>query len=140
MDDDETHHQRSHSPGPDSSHRSPHGGMGIDSDTERPLSSNQMNSAHSGSQSVGSISAGSPSPGARTTRNPTNSPSNSRNTDSPIEVGGPISLSTRSSSASTTPTATLNTATAQPFGTHIFGTFGSSNSAGINNNSNNHET
>ncbi|XP_037810794.1 diencephalon/mesencephalon homeobox protein 1 [Lucilia sericata] len=138
MDDDEPHHQRSHSPGPGSSHLSPHGGTGMDSDNERPLSSNQMNSGHSGSQSVGSISAGSPSPGARTPRNPTNSPSNSRNTDSPIEVGGPISLSTRSSSASTTPTTSLNTANAaQQFGTHIFGTFGSSNTAGSNNNGNN---
>ncbi|XP_013110806.1 homeotic protein ocelliless [Stomoxys calcitrans] len=122
MDDDEPH-PRSHSPGPGSSH-SPHG-MGADSDNERPLSSNHMNSGHSGSQSVGSISAGSPSPGARTPRNPTNSPSNSRNTDSPIEVGGPISLATRSSGPSTVPTTTLNTATANHFGTHIFGTFGS---------------
>ncbi|XP_075153894.1 dorsal root ganglia homeobox [Haematobia irritans] len=124
MDDDEPH-PRSHSPGPGSSH-SPHG-MGGDSDNERPLSSNHMNSGHSGSQSVGSISAGSPSPGSRTPRNPTNSPSNSRNTDSPIEVGGPISLATRSSGPSTMPTTTLNTATANHFGTHIFGTFGSSN-------------
>ncbi|KAM7354482.1 dorsal root ganglia homeobox isoform 2-T2 [Cochliomyia hominivorax] len=142
MDDDEPHHPRSHSPGPGSSHLSPHGGAGGDSDNERPLSSNQMNSGHSGSQSVGSISAGSPSPGARTPRNPTNSPTNSRNTESPIEVGGPISLSTRSSSASTTPTTSLNTVTAQQFGTHIFGTFGSSNANGPNgnNNNNNHET
>lgn len=132
MDDDEPH-PRSHSPGPGSSHLSPHGGTGADSDNERPLSSNQMNSGHSGSQSVGSISAGSPSPGARTPRNPTNSPSNSRNTESPIEVGGPISLSTRSSGSSTTPTTTLNNTTAQQFGTHIFGTFGSTNAAGNNN-------
>ncbi|XP_073820789.1 dorsal root ganglia homeobox [Musca autumnalis] len=124
MDDDEPH-PRSHSPGPGSSH-SPHG-TGADSDNERPLSSNHMNSGHSGSQSVGSISAGSPSPGARTPRNPTNSPSNSRNTDSPIEVGGPISLATRSSGSSTAPTTTLNTsASNHHFGTHIFGTFGSS--------------
>uniref|UniRef100_A0A1A9WUS6 Uncharacterized protein n=1 Tax=Glossina brevipalpis TaxID=37001 RepID=A0A1A9WUS6_9MUSC len=133
MDDDESH-RRCHSPGPSTS-PSPHAGLGgTDSDNERPLSSNQLNSIHSNSQSVGSISAGSPSPGTRTPRNPNNSPSNSRNTDSPIEVGGPISLTTRSSNSTstssttnTTPTTTTLNTTVPQFNTHIFGSFGSTN-------------
>ncbi|XP_037903927.1 paired mesoderm homeobox protein 2A [Hermetia illucens] len=85
----------------------------VDSDNERPLSSSQM--TQSVSQS-GSISAGSPSPGVRTPQNSANSPATSNNADSPIEVGGPISLTCRA------PTITTPT-----FGNHIFGSFSESN-------------
>lgn len=95
----------------------------IDSDSERPLSSTQMTQSVSHS---GSMSAGSPSPnggcsggsgsGARS-RTPQNStttlsPTTSNKTDSPIEVGGPISLTSR------TPTITTPS-----FGNHIFSSF-----------------
>ncbi|EDV99157.1 GH13699, partial [Drosophila grimshawi] len=142
--------QRSHSPltnGPlEQQHsRSPTGGHHLDSsDNERPLSSTQLTATpHSASQSLGSISAGSPSPGMRE-HTPMagglgpSSPSNSRNTDSPIEVGGPMSLTTGSrmaassnNSASSTPTPTTphaaqmqHSAAAAAFGSHIFGSFG----------------
>ncbi|KAH8413128.1 hypothetical protein KR009_008200 [Drosophila setifemur] len=156
--------QRSHSPlanGPmEQHHRSPGGGMHLDSsDNERPLSSNQLTATpHSASQSLGSISAGSPSPSGLRDRDRTtpmaggggqgaSSPSNSRNTDSPIEVGGPMSLTTSSrmrpssnNSASSTPTHTPTTphapqmphssaAAAAAFGSHIFGSFGGGSSA-----------
>uniref|UniRef100_A0A6P4EDS6 Uncharacterized protein LOC108042514 n=1 Tax=Drosophila rhopaloa TaxID=1041015 RepID=A0A6P4EDS6_DRORH len=89
--------QHSHSLSHSHSHsRSPGGGMHLDSsDNERPLSSNQLaTTPHSASQSLGSISAGSPSPsGMHREHTPLvggggqgpSSPSNSRNTDSPIE-------------------------------------------------------
>lgn len=150
--------QRSHSPltnGPmdqQQHSRSPSGAhLHLDSsDNERPLSSNQLTATpHSASQSLGSISAGSPSPGMRE-HTPLasisggglapSSPSNSRNTDSPIEVGGPMSLTTGSrmahgssnNSASSTPTPTTphapqlqhSAAAAAAFGSHIFGSFG----------------
>ncbi|KAH8412004.1 hypothetical protein KR222_006601, partial [Zaprionus bogoriensis] len=144
--------QRSHSPltnGPmdqQQHSRSPSGAHHLDSsDNERPLSSNQLTATpHSASQSLGSISAGSPSPGMRE-HTPLagglgpSSPSNSRNTDSPIEVGGPMSLTTGSrmaassnNSASSTPTPTTphaaqlphSAAAAAAFGSHIFGSFG----------------
>ncbi|XP_034473702.1 homeobox protein aristaless [Drosophila innubila] len=142
--------QRSHSPltnGPmEQQHsRSPPGAHHLDSsDNERPLSSTQLTATpHSASQSLGSISAGSPSPGMRE-HTPLagglgpSSPSNSRNTDSPIEVGGPMSLTTGSrmaassnNSASSTPTPTTphaaqlpHSAAAAAFGSHIFGSFG----------------
>ncbi|XP_039952910.1 homeotic protein ocelliless isoform X1 [Bactrocera tryoni] len=125
IDDDEPSLRRSHSPGPPSA--SPHA---IDSDNERPLSSTQL-TTQSASQSVGSISAGSPSPSARATpQHCPNSPtSNSRHTDSPIEVGGPISLTSRTSSG-TTPTSALHS-TPTTFGSHIFGNFGGDSNCGF---------
>ncbi|ALC38853.1 CG34340 [Drosophila busckii] len=159
--------QRSHSPltngpleqGPHS--RSSPGAHLDSSDNERPLSSAHLTATpHSASQSLGSISAGSPSPGMRDEHTslalalgPANSPSNSRNTDSPIEVGGPMQLTTGSrmanaassnNSASSTPTPTTPHSAAQlphssasaaaaAFGSHIFGSFG----AGSVNNDNN---
>ncbi|XP_030383871.1 homeobox protein OTX1 A [Scaptodrosophila lebanonensis] len=157
--------QRSHSPlanGPmDQQHsRSPHGGLDS-SDNERPLSSTQLTATHSASQSLGSISAGSPSPGVRehtplASIGQPNSPSNSRNTDSPIEVGGPMSLTTNTrltaassnnNSASSTPTPTTphaahlphtpsSAAAAAAFGSHIFGSFGSASSVGAGSDTN----
>ncbi|XP_034099528.1 optomotor-blind protein [Drosophila albomicans] len=153
--------QQQHSHSHSHSHsRSPPGVHHLDSsDNERPLSSTQLTATtpHSASQSLGSISAGSPSPGMRE-HTPLasvgvglglghgmapSSPSNSRNTDSPIEVGGPISLTTGSrmaassnNSASSTPTPTPtpttphsaqlphSAAAAAAFGSHIFGSFG----------------
>ncbi|KRF81789.1 homeobox protein aristaless [Drosophila virilis] len=151
--------QRSHSPltnGPmEQQHsRSPTGGHQLDSsDNERPLSSAQLTATpHSASQSLGSISAGSPSPGMRE-HTPLagglgpSSPSNSRNTDSPIEVGGPMSLTTGSrmaassnNSASSTPTPTTphaaqlpHSAAAAAFNSHIFGSFGAGSVTNDNN-------
>ncbi|XP_037709943.1 homeobox protein aristaless [Drosophila subpulchrella] len=155
----EQQHSHSHS---HSHSRSPGGGMHLDSsDNERPLSSNQLTATpHSASQSLGSISAGSPSPsGMHREREHTplagsggqgpSSPSNSRNTDSPIEVGGPMSLTTSSrmpassnNSASSTPTPTTphapqmphsSAAAAAAFGSHIFGSFGGGGSASDSN-------
>ncbi|EDW76470.2 uncharacterized protein Dwil_GK14643 [Drosophila willistoni] len=152
----EQQHSHSHSRSP------PSVGIGLhhlhdSSDNERPLSSNQLTATpHSASQSLGSISAGSPSPGMRehtplaSGQGPPSSPSNSRNTDSPIEVGGPMSLTTGSrmapssnNSASSTPTPTTplgaagsgagqlpshTAAAAAAFGSHIFGSFGAGTS------------
>ncbi|XP_039501774.2 homeobox protein aristaless [Drosophila santomea] len=155
----EQQHTHSHS---HSHSRSPGGGMHLDSsDNERPLSSNQLTATpHSASQSLGSISAGSPSPsGMHREREHTplvggggqgpSSPSNSRNTDSPIEVGGPMSLTTGSrmaassnNSASSTPTPTTphapqmphsSAAAAAAFGSHIFGNFGGGGNASDSN-------
>ncbi|EDW28972.1 GL18665 [Drosophila persimilis] len=162
---DEMPRQRSHSPmanGPmeqqqhshsHSHSHSPGGNLHLDSsDNERPLSSNQLTATpHSASQSLGSISAGSPSPGMRehtplASGQAPSSPSNSRNTDSPIEVGGPMSLTTGSrmgqhssnNSASSTPTPTTphapqmphtSAAAAAAFGSHIFGSFGAGSSS-----------
>ncbi|XP_033174080.1 homeobox protein aristaless [Drosophila mauritiana] len=155
----EQQHSHSHS---HSHSRSPGGGMHLDSsDNERPLSSNQLTATpHSASQSLGSISAGSPSPsGMHREREHTplvggggqgpSSPSNSRNTDSPIEVGGPMSLTTGSrmaassnNSASSTPTPTTphapqmphsSAAAAAAFGSHIFGNFGGGSNASDSN-------
>ncbi|KAH8369028.1 hypothetical protein KR200_004523 [Drosophila serrata] len=168
------HHSLPHSHSHSLSHsRSPGGGLHLDSsDNERPLSSNQLTTTpHSASQSLGSISAGSPSPsglrdreqdhtplasgggggGAQGQSGPPSSPSNSRNTDSPIEVGGPMSLTTGSrmpttnssnNSASSTPTPTTphapqlpqmphsSAAAAAAFGSHIFGSFGGGGGGG----------
>ncbi|XP_017155386.1 homeobox protein aristaless [Drosophila miranda] len=165
---DEMPRQRSHSPmanGPmeqqqhshsHSHSHSPGGNLHLDSsDNERPLSSNQLTATpHSASQSLGSISAGSPSPGMRehtplASGQAPSSPSNSRNTDSPIEVGGPMSLTTGSrmgqhssnNSASSTPTPTTphapqmphtSAAAAAAFGSHIFGSFGAGSSSDNN--------
>ncbi|CAO1354594.1 unnamed protein product [Diamesa hyperborea] len=84
----------------------------IDSETDRPLSTN-MTQSQSLSRS-GSGSVGTPSPGLRT-QNSAVSPTPSRSADSPIEVGGPISLSTKPS-----PINSSN------FTNHLFGSFNDS--------------
>ncbi|XP_037047017.1 homeobox protein ceh-37 isoform X2 [Bradysia coprophila] len=68
-----------------------------DSDAERPLSSTQM--TQSISQSC-SGSGGSPSPGLRINQNSAGSPTTPPKTESPIEVGEPIPLTTRSNNLS----------------------------------------
>ncbi|XP_055921868.1 diencephalon/mesencephalon homeobox protein 1 [Eupeodes corollae] len=100
---------------PRSSHSPPPTSPRMDSDPERPLSSTHL--TQSASQSGGSISAGSPSPGVRTPQNSGTSPTNSNNTDSPIEVGGPMSLTSRNPQSMSTST----------FSNHIFNSFSESN-------------
>lgn len=69
-----------------------------DSDMDRPHSSTQMNQSMSQSCSG---SAGSPSPGLRVSQNSAGSPTTPPpKAESPIEVGGPISLTTTSRSNS----------------------------------------
>uniref|UniRef100_A0A182J0M5 Dorsal root ganglia homeobox protein n=1 Tax=Anopheles atroparvus TaxID=41427 RepID=A0A182J0M5_ANOAO len=105
----------------------------VDSEPERPGSSTQLNSAHSLSQSA-SNSAGTPSPGFKFGQYSAPSPAPSASADSPIEVGGPISLTTTSRTppnaspnhvASSSSMSGLSTVTTTPsFSSHsIFGSF-----------------
>uniref|UniRef100_A0A182NGJ6 Homeobox domain-containing protein n=1 Tax=Anopheles dirus TaxID=7168 RepID=A0A182NGJ6_9DIPT len=104
----------------------------VDSEPERPGSSTQLNSAHSLSQSA-SNSAGTPSPGLKYAQYSVPSPAPSASADSPIEVGGPISLTTTSRTPSndspnqtaiSSSIAGLSTVTTTPsFSSHIFGNF-----------------
>ncbi|XP_053672291.1 diencephalon/mesencephalon homeobox protein 1 [Anopheles nili] len=108
----------------------------VDSEPERPGSSTQLNSAHSLSQSA-SNSAGTPSPGLKYGQYSVPSPAPSASADSPIEVGGPISLTTSSrtppadspnQTASSSSIGGLPTVTTTPsFSSHIFGGFNESN-------------
>ncbi|XP_055684160.1 homeobox protein ceh-37 isoform X2 [Lutzomyia longipalpis] len=88
----------------------------MDSETERPLSSSHLTQSLSQSGSGGS--PGSPSPGlSRMSQHSAASPTTSQASDSPIEVGGPISLTTTRSAALTTPS----------FGNSIFTSFTDTN-------------
>uniref|UniRef100_A0A1B0ETH3 OAR domain-containing protein n=1 Tax=Lutzomyia longipalpis TaxID=7200 RepID=A0A1B0ETH3_LUTLO len=88
----------------------------MDSETERPLSSSHLTQSLSQSGSGGS--PGSPSPGlSRMSQRSAASPTTSQASDSPIEVGGPISLTTTRSAALTTPS----------FGNSIFTSFTDTN-------------
>ncbi|XP_061515478.1 diencephalon/mesencephalon homeobox protein 1 [Anopheles gambiae] len=108
----------------------------VDSEPERPGSSTQLHSAHSLSQSA-SNSAGTPSPGLKFAQYSAPSPAPSVSADSPIEVGGPISLTTTSrtppndspnQTASSSSIAGLSAVTTTPsFSSHIFGSFAESN-------------
>uniref|UniRef100_A0A4Y0BNY7 Dorsal root ganglia homeobox protein n=1 Tax=Anopheles funestus TaxID=62324 RepID=A0A4Y0BNY7_ANOFN len=106
----------------------------VDSESERPGSSTQLNSAHSLSQSA-SNSAGTPSPGLKFAQYSVPSPAPSASADSPIEVGGPISLTTTSRTPpNDSPNQTANsigglsTVTTTPsFSSHIFGSFAETN-------------
>ncbi|XP_052870511.1 homeobox protein NOBOX-like, partial [Anopheles cruzii] len=101
----------------------------VDSEPERPSSSTQLNSTHSHSASN---SAGTPSPGLKFAPYSVPSPAPSASADSPIEVGGPISLTTTSRTppsesphhVTSSSIASLSTATTTPsFSSHIFGNF-----------------
>uniref|UniRef100_A0A182KCN8 Homeobox domain-containing protein n=1 Tax=Anopheles christyi TaxID=43041 RepID=A0A182KCN8_9DIPT len=104
----------------------------VDSEPERPGSTTQLHSTHSLSQSA-SNSAGTPSPGLKFAQYSAPSPAPSVSADSPIEVGGPISLTTTSRTppndspnhtASSSSMAGLSTVTTTPsFSSHIFGSF-----------------
>ncbi|XP_062545865.1 diencephalon/mesencephalon homeobox protein 1 [Armigeres subalbatus] len=109
-----------------------------DSEPDRPHSSTQM---HSMTQS-GSNSAGTPSPGLKFAQQPDLSPTPSVTADSPIEVGGPISLttSTRASTDDSSPLPTTNSNSAtnglspvtansstHSFSSHLFSSFSDSN-------------
>ncbi|XP_058061814.1 diencephalon/mesencephalon homeobox protein 1-like [Anopheles bellator] len=105
----------------------------VDSEPERPSSSTQLNSTHSHSASN---SAGTPSPGLKFAPYSVPSPAPSASADSPIEVGGPISLTTTSRTppsesphhVTSSSIASLSTATTTPsFSSHIFGNFTESN-------------
>ncbi|XP_049534375.1 diencephalon/mesencephalon homeobox protein 1 [Anopheles darlingi] len=110
----------------------------VDSEPERPSSSTQLNSAHSMSHSA-SNSAGTPSPGLKFAPYSVPSPAPSASADSPIEVGGPISLTTTSRTppsessphhhvTSSSSLAGMSTVTTTPsFSSHIFGNFTESN-------------
>ncbi|XP_055710421.1 retinal homeobox protein Rx [Phlebotomus papatasi] len=88
----------------------------VDSESERPLSSSHLTQSVSQSGSGGS--AGSPSPGlSRMSQHSAASPTTSQASDSPIEVGGPISLTTTRSVSLTTPS----------FGNSIFTSFSDTN-------------
>ncbi|XP_058819119.1 diencephalon/mesencephalon homeobox protein 1 [Topomyia yanbarensis] len=107
----------------------------MDSEPDRPLSTNQL---HSMTQS-GSNSAGTPSPGLKYSQQL--SPTPSMSADSPIEVGGPISLTTStrasaedssplpatSSSGSTSGQNSTAASSAPSFSSHLFGSFSESN-------------
>ncbi|XP_065090864.1 diencephalon/mesencephalon homeobox protein 1 isoform X2 [Ochlerotatus camptorhynchus] len=108
----------------------------VDSEPDRPHSSTQM---HSITQS-GSNSAGTPSPGLKYAQQPELSPTPSASADSPIEVGGPISLttSTRASTEDSSPLpATSNSSnglcsvtssnSTPSFSSHLFSSFSESN-------------
>ncbi|XP_058446424.1 diencephalon/mesencephalon homeobox protein 1 [Malaya genurostris] len=109
----------------------------MDSEPDRPLSTSQL---HSINQS-GSNSAGTPSPGLKYSQQPELSPTPSMTADSPIEVGGPISLttSTRASAEDSSPLPTTSssgsasgptssaTSSAPSFSSHLFGSFSESN-------------
>ncbi|XP_053694910.1 uncharacterized protein LOC128742536 [Sabethes cyaneus] len=115
----------------------------MDSEPDRPHSTTQL---HSMTQS-GSNSAGTPSPGLKFSQQSELSPTPSMSADSPIEVGGPISLttSTRASAEDSSPLPTLasnsnnnnntsngpnSTAAANgtpSFSSHLFGSFSESN-------------
>ncbi|XP_039431036.1 diencephalon/mesencephalon homeobox protein 1 [Culex pipiens pallens] len=119
----------------------------MDSEPDRPHSgNNQMH--HSMNTQSGSNSAGTPSPGLKYSHQAELSPSPSVTADSPIEVGGPISLTTSTRADTSSPltavssgsgnilngghsTATTaggtGSSTHHSFSSHLFGSFGESN-------------
>ncbi|EDS45397.1 conserved hypothetical protein [Culex quinquefasciatus] len=116
----------------------------MDSEPDRPHSgNNQMH--HSMNTQSGSNSAGTPSPGLKYSHQAELSPSPSVTADSPIEVGGPISLTTSTRADTSSPltavssgsgnilngghsTATTaggtGSTTHHSFSSHLFGSFG----------------